>query len=81
MFGRTRVLVLQSEAFFTDPRPSYERVLDFLGAPVWLPYEFPRVSISPSHAVAATTRRQLIGAFRASNERLFAMIDERFPWQ
>jgi sulfotransferase family protein len=31
--SRERILVLDSERFFADPRPCYDRVLDFLGLP------------------------------------------------
>lgn len=81
LFGREKVLVLQSEAFFINPRPIYERVLEFVDVPIWLPHEFPRVNAAPTEPVAPTTRRRLAQAFRSSNARLFEMIDEEFPWQ
>lgn len=81
LFGRDQVLVLQSERFFENPRPVYERILDFLEVPIWLPHEFPRVNATREEPVAPTTRRRLVHAFTASNERVFEMIGERFTWQ
>lgn len=31
--GRDRILVIESELFFADPKPAYDAVLDFLGLP------------------------------------------------
>jgi Sulfotransferase domain len=33
VFGRDRIHVIDSDAFFTDPEPSYHAVLEFLGLP------------------------------------------------
>jgi hypothetical protein len=33
LFGRDRILVLDSHRFFSDPEPVYDRVLSFLGVP------------------------------------------------
>ncbi len=81
LFGRDQVLVLESDSFFSNPRPVYERVLEFLEVPIWLPHEFPRVNATSTEAVAPTTRRRLAQAFRTSNARVFEMVQEEFPWQ
>ena len=81
LFDHRSVLILQSEAFFADPEPVYTRVLEFLGAPSWLPATFPKENATPDTSVPDHIRRRLVDQFKAPNEELFAIIGERFGWQ
>ena len=76
-----QLLVLQSEAYFANPRPIYQRILEFLDVPIWVPFDFEHANATAAGSVDANTRRRLIGAFREPNERLFELIGERFSWQ
>jgi hypothetical protein len=81
LFDRGSVLILQSEAFFTDPESVYTRVLDFLGVPRWLPDQFPRANATPDASVPEPVRSRLVAQFRDANEELFHLLGERFAWQ
>ncbi len=80
-FGRDSVLVLQSEAFFEDPKGIYLRALTFLDVPHWVPEDFPHINATASSKVAEATRARLIEEFREPNNELAELLDERFAWQ
>jgi hypothetical protein len=81
LFGRERVLVMPSEAYFADPRRMYESVLEFLDVPIWVPHDFEHANATVSSSVAPATRRRLVQAFATSNQQLFQLLGEEFPWQ
>lgn len=81
LFGADSVLILQSETFFADPEAVYTRVLDFLGAPHWLPPTFPQENATPDSSVPERVRERLVAEFRTPNEELFTLLGERFAWQ
>jgi hypothetical protein len=80
-FPRERVLVLCAEQFFDQTAETYARVLDFLGLSAWAPEEFPVMNANPSAAPPPEVRARLEHRFAEPNERLFALLGERFPWE
>ena len=78
VFPRDKVLLIQFEDFFDDPKAGYKRVVDFLNVPEWYPATFTRVNPSkkaryqalhqviyhPPRRIVASIKR-LIGEQRA----------------
>lgn len=79
-FGRERVLVLQSERLWDEPEETYGRVLDFLGLEQRPPRAFRPRNRGRYEAMSAATRARLADGFEPANERLFALLGERFDW-
>ncbi len=80
LFPRDRLLVLQSEEMFRDPRSVYERVLDHLGLPAVDPPEFGVFNPGSYPEMEAATRRRLEDLFGPLNEDLFKLLGEDFDW-
>lgn len=80
-FGRDRVMILSSEQLFADPEPACREVFEFLEVPPWTPDGFPRMNTTADTTVPKSVRKYLVDEFAASNEALFALLGERFPWQ
>lgn len=80
-FGTDRVLILSSENLFSHPQDSCERVFEFLGVTPDIPDEFPRMNPTKDSKVDPSVRERLRNEFASSNQRLFAMLGETFPWQ
>ncbi|GAA1015279.1 sulfotransferase [Acrocarpospora pleiomorpha] len=59
LVGRERVLVLDSGTFFTDPEPTYDRVLEFLGLPRLTDPVFDRHNARPRTEMPPLLRRRL----------------------
>lgn len=79
-FPREQVLVVPSERFYADPDAVLRQVTDWLGTPA--------VTLDPSDdrngyrypQLDEAVRRRLVDAFVDSNEVLFELLGERFPW-
>ncbi len=80
-FGPERVLILSSENLFSNPEQSCERVFDFLEVSRKIPDEFPRMNPTKDSKVPESIREQLRSEFASSNQRLFSLLGEVFPWQ
>ncbi|MDN5790585.1 MAG: sulfotransferase [Micrococcales bacterium] len=77
---RDQVHVLQSEAFFAEPEHEFNRLLDFLGLPRFLPDAFDRHNARPSSPMADSVRRRLEDHYAPYNERLEKMLGEQLRW-
>lgn len=69
LFGRDRLHVVDSDDFFTDPRPAFDAVCDFLGLPRWEQISFGRHN--------ARARAPMPARLRAELEEYFAPYDEQ----
>jgi hypothetical protein len=78
--GRERLLILRSEQFLREPGRVMERVQAFLGLAVYHPADYPRYHDSGGARMPEETRRRLIEHFAPHNERLFALLGERWDW-
>ncbi len=68
---RARILVVESERFFTDPKPVYDRVLDFLGLPRLGYPAFEQHNARPrARGIAAQVRADLTAHFAAHDAAL-----------
>src|ERR1022692_112656 len=69
-FGRDRIHVMDSDAFFTDPEPNFAAVLDFLGLPHSGNIAFERYNARARAPMPDALRAQLRAHFRPYDERL-----------
>ena len=80
-FPREQLLVLQSERFFADPAHGTRRVLRFLDLP---PHEldaYEAANVGRYEGMSPATRARLADYYREPNERLYALLGERFDWE
>ncbi len=80
LFGHDDVLVLQSEAFFTEPEAVHARLLGFLGLRDHPPTTYPRSNATVEREVDDRVVERLRATFADDNEALFDLIGERFDW-
>jgi hypothetical protein len=80
LFGRDRVHVLDSEAFFERPGEEFDRVLDFLGLAPWQPPSFEQHNARPRAPLAETTRRRLEAHFAPFDAELSALLARPLAW-
>lgn len=82
VFGRDRILVIDSGHFFADPEPAYDRVLRFLGLPNRGYPAFKRRNAQPrSSPMPDSVRAALDEHFRPYDERLAAWLGWEPSWR
>jgi Sulfotransferase domain len=80
VFGRDRILVIDSDDFFADPHPAYQRVLEFLGLPAF-PATFTPQNARPRAPMPASLRAALEEHFRPYDERLAVWLGREPSWR
>jgi hypothetical protein len=80
-FGRDRIHVMDSDAFFTDPEPNFAAVLDFLGLPHSDDIVFERYNARARAPMPDALRAQLRDHFRPYDERLARWLGGKPSWQ
>lgn len=79
---REQVLVLDSELFFADPKPTYDRVLDFLGLPHLGYPEFERHNARPrAAAMDPVVRAELDAHYAAHDAKLVDWLSGTPSWR
>jgi Sulfotransferase domain len=82
LFGPGRIHVVDSGDFFAQPRPSYERVLDFLGLPRAGYPDFRRRNARPRSApMPSSIRAELEEYYRPHDERLARWLPRDPSWR
>jgi Sulfotransferase domain len=82
LFGRERLLVVDSGDFFADPQPAYDRVLAFLGLPNRGYPDFKVRNARPRSApMSKSVRAELEEHFRPHDERLAAWLGHEPSWR
>lgn len=82
LFGRDRVLVIDSHRFFAEPERAYDRVLEFLDVPHLGYPEFDRHNGRPlPKPVPDSLRRRLRDHFEAHDQRLAGWLDGEPSWR
>ncbi|MFF0306815.1 sulfotransferase domain-containing protein [Streptosporangium sp. NPDC004379] len=82
LFGRDRLLVLDSGRFFAEPEVVYDRVLEFLGLPHLGDPRFERHNARPRPApMPEPLRRELAGRFEESDARLSPWLGTEPSWR
>jgi hypothetical protein len=80
--GRDRILVVESERFFTTPEEVYDEVLEFLGLPDLGYPPFERHNARPREsAMDEQTRRDLTAHFAAHDDRLTEWLGRDPVWR
>jgi hypothetical protein len=83
-YPRDQIMVFQSEVFFTQPRESLQQALQFLGLPAvdldQIDYS-PRLQGTYKAVLEPGLRAEMADTFRPHNERLYALLGERFDWE
>jgi hypothetical protein len=80
-FGRERIHVVDSAAFWADPEPSFNAVLDFLGLPCYANVAFDRHNARPRVPMGEILRRELREHFQPYDERLANWLGRELSWQ
>ncbi len=81
LFGRERVLVVESADFFERPRLVWESVLAFLELPLSHRDSFRRHNAGPSARLPERLRARLEDYFAPHDERLAALLGEVPTWR
>jgi hypothetical protein len=81
VFGRDRILVIDSGDFFTSPGPVYDRILDFLRLPRRGQPRFTPQNARPRSPMPASVRAALDEHFRPHDERLTAWLTREPSWR
>ena len=80
-FGRDRILVVDSAAFWADPEPSFDAAMDFLELPRCGNIAFDRHNARPRAPMPETLRKELRAHFRPYDERLARWLGREPSWQ
>ena len=81
LFGRDRIHVIDSDDFFADPGPAYDRVLDFLGLRRTGHPVFTHRNARPRSPMPAEVRATLDEHYRPHDERLTAWLGHEPSWR
>ncbi|MGI8888722.1 MAG: sulfotransferase domain-containing protein [Nocardioidaceae bacterium] len=81
MFDRSRVHVLDSEAFFEHPHREFDRLLAFLGLSAWTPPSFDQHNAAPRERLHATTRDRLNKHFAPYDDALTQLLGRPLSWR
>jgi hypothetical protein len=81
VFGRERMHVVDSRAFFTEPEPVYDAVLAFLGLPRTSYPTFERHNARPRSPMPQPLRARLEDHFAPYDERLAAWLGRPVSWR
>jgi hypothetical protein len=80
IFGRERILVIDSDDFFADPGPAYDEVLGFLGLSAFTPAFTPQ-NARPRAPMPESVRAALEDHYRPHDERLAAWLGREPSWR
>jgi Sulfotransferase domain len=80
-FGRDRIHVVDSSAFWADPKPYFDAAQDFLGLPHCGDIAFDRHNARPRAPMSETLRNELNEHFRPYDELLAHWLGEKPSWQ
>jgi Sulfotransferase domain len=80
LFPRAQVHIIDSEAYFDQPAPEYQKLLAFLGLRRFEPPGFGRQNARPGPPMAAQTRRALAEYYAPHDERLTKLLGGPMRW-
>ena len=79
--GRERVLVVESERFFSEPESCYRDIVEFLDVPGFTPASFERYNARPSADMDPGLRSRLVSHFESHDEALAALLGRDPVWR
>ena len=78
-FDRDRIMVIQSEIFFSQPDQIFPGVLKHIGVQPWTPSGFRVFNAGGEYTgISPRVREELLERYRPYNERLFSLLGQRF---
>ena len=80
LFPREQILVLRSEALFSDPEKTYLDVLLFLGVPAYSLRKYEVFNPRAYTEMGPETRHRLVEYFAEPNARLYDLLGVDFGW-
>jgi hypothetical protein len=81
-FPREQFLIFNSERLFRDTPATMARVWEFLGLPPYTEAEYPPYHVGGyTEKVAPETHARLREYYAPHNERLYALLGERYDWE
>lgn len=81
IFPREQILVVNSERFFTNMHAEFDRIIEFLGLPVWNLTVSRNANPQDYSPIKPETRQRLVEFFKPHNQRLYEMLDDDFGWK
>jgi hypothetical protein len=81
LFPKRQMLVLQSESYWSDPKTTWDEVLQFLELPDWKPAAFPHLNATRDREVAEEVRDRLKVRFERSNQQISSQWGIGKGWQ
>jgi hypothetical protein len=81
LFGRERIYVVDSDDFFANPEPAYDKVLEFLGLPNRGYPAFGQHNSRPRHPMDPGIRAALEEHYRPYDERLVSWLGHEPSWR
>jgi hypothetical protein len=79
-FPRSRVHVMQSEAFFANPAHEFQTLVEFLGVGAWQPPAFRQHNARPGSAMPRDARAFLIDHYREPDRDLADLLGRELLW-
>lgn len=79
--GRDRVLVVESESFFTDPRAEYQRIVEFLDLDPFVPESFDRYNARPGSGLDPGAAEWLRAHYTPHDEALATLLGHQPFWR
>jgi len=79
--GRDNLLVVESEAFFTEPEKEYGQILDFLNLAPHQPTSFDRWNARPGSSLPAKAQDYLTKALEEHDQRLEVFLGQTPSWR
>jgi hypothetical protein len=79
-FSKENILILNTEAFFSDPRKIYKKTLHFLELPFIELAQYKEYNTGDYQGMHPKTRKRLSEYFSFHNQRLFKLIGEEYAW-
>jgi hypothetical protein len=81
-FPLNKILLLNSEEFYTDPKKAFATTTDYLKLNNWEPASFQKYNSGGEYeTISPQLREKLNNFFRPHNEALFELTGKRFNWK
>ncbi|MBR8827302.1 MAG: tetratricopeptide repeat protein [Gomphosphaeria aponina SAG 52.96 = DSM 107014] len=80
LFGREKILILQSEELYEQPAQVMEQVFQFLGLPPHQATNYPLCNTGDYPPISEELRSRLADYFRPYNQKLEAALGVKFNW-
>ena len=80
-FTRDQLLVINSEEFYSNPKPHFEKVTQHLNLEPWEPKSFEVFNSGGGYEkIDEQLRKKLLEHFKPHNERLYHLLGVRYDW-